>query len=43
MHMIGIYIYIMFMIHLSQICPLAIYCISIPQRALMCNIDEIAK
>ena len=39
----NIYIYIMFMIHLSQICPLAIYCISIPQRALMCNIDEIAK
>ena len=35
-------IYIMFMIHLSQICLLAIYCISIPQRALMCNIDEIA-
>ena len=32
----------MFMIHLSQICILAIYCISIPQRALMCNIDEIA-
>ena len=32
----------MFMIHHSQICPLAIYCISIPQSALMCNIDEIA-
>ena len=30
------------MIHLSQICLWAIYCISIPQRALMCNIDEIA-
>ena len=38
----GIYI-IIFMIHLSQICPLAIYCISIPQRALMCNIDDFAK
>ena len=33
----------MFMIHLSQICLLAIYCISIPRRSLMCNIDEIAK
>ena len=31
------------MIHLSQICLLAINCISIPQRALMCNIDDFAK
>ena len=36
-------IQIMFMIHLSRICPLAIYCKSIPQRALMCNINDFAK
>ena len=41
-HTIG-NIQIMFMIHLSRICPLVIYCISIPQRALMCNIDDFAK
>ena len=42
LHMVGVY-KIMFMSHLSQICHLAMYCISIPQNALMCNIDEVAK
>jgi hypothetical protein len=34
---------IMFMIHQSQICLLAIYCIILPQCSLMCNMDNVAS
>ena len=42
MHTIGIYINHVYDSPIPNM-PLAIYCISIPQGALMCNIDEIAK